>query len=90
MADHDAQVTAETLVFARTPHGVVKVLAGERVPDDVLPGEIQRLQTAGAVTEAEAEADPRVDQGDATDSADDPVAVPQPPRTRRDRKAPGA
>lgn len=88
MADHDAQVTAATLVFARTPHGVVKILAGERVPDDVLPGEIQRLQTAGAVTEAQA--DPKVDQDDATDSADDPVAVPQPPRTRRDRKAPEA
>ena len=87
MAEHDAQVTAETLVFARTPHGVVKVLAGERVPDDVFPGELQRLTRAGSVimTEAEVETDP----GHVPDDAVQPAPTPQ-PRTRRTRKAPGA
>ena len=49
MAEHDAT----TLTFVRTPAGVVKVPAGQRVPCDALPGELNRLTRAGAVREVE-------------------------------------
>lgn len=45
MAEH----TARTLVYARTPGGVVSVSAGQGVPEDVLPGELDRLLAVGAV-----------------------------------------
>lgn len=45
---------ATTLVHARTPEGVVTVSAGERVPSDTLPAELERLVRFGAVREMEA------------------------------------
>jgi len=35
--------TVTTLTYVRTPSGVVQVLPGDRVPDDAIPGELDRL-----------------------------------------------
>lgn len=87
MAEHDAT----TLTFVRTPGGVVKVPAGQRVPEDVLPGELHRLLRAGALREVEAPEptptpapDPAADDEtpDLVTTADEPK-----PRSRRTRKS---
>lgn len=87
MVEHDAT----TLTFVRTPGGVVKVPAGQRVPEDVLPGELHRLLRAGAVREVEApEPTPTPDPDPATDETPDPaeVTADEPkPRSRRTRKS---
>lgn len=78
MAKHDAT----TLTFVRTPAGVVKVLAGQRVPHDVLPGELDRLLRSGSVIEAadvQAQAGPAPEGGEPTDTA--PAGKPR--RTRK-------
>lgn len=86
MAEHDAT----TLTFVRTPGGVVKVPAGQRVPEDVLPGELDRLVRAGAVREVEAPEsmpthapDPAADESrpEPEKTADEPK--PRPRRTRK-------
>lgn len=77
MAGHDAT----TLTFVRTPAGVVKVPAGQRVPHDVLPGELDRLLRSGSVIEAadvQAQADPAPEGGEPTDTAQ-----AKPRRTRK-------
>lgn len=85
MAEHDAT----TLTFVRTPGGVVKVPAGQRVPHDALPGELHRLLRAGAVREVKADEpppppDPDPAAGDSTDPTGDDGAKP---RGRRNRKS---
>lgn len=65
MAEHDAT----TLTFVRTPAGVVKVPAGQRVPHDALPGELHRLLRTGSVIEAadvQADTDPAQVGGETT------------------------
>lgn len=74
MAEHDAT----TLTFVRTQAGVVKVPAGQRVPHDALPGEIDRLLAAGTVTEV---AEPAASTDEAPADDDTPAATPR--RTRR-------
>jgi hypothetical protein len=76
MADHDTT----TLVFVRTDSGVVKVPAGQRVPHDVLPGELDRLLAAGSVTEV---AEPVADTAEHTD---EPVETEAPAKRPRPRK----
>lgn len=88
MAEHDAT----TLTFVRTPGGVVKVPAGQRVPEDVLPGELHRLLRAGAVREVEAPEPTPTAAPDpaAADETPDPaeVTADEPkPRSRRTRKS---
>ena len=78
MAEHDAT----TLTFVRTPGGVVKVPAGQRVPHDVLPGEVDRLLRTGSVIEA---ADVQADTEPAPESGE-PVRTAAPAKPRRTRK----
>lgn len=85
MAEHDAT----TLTFVRTPAGVVKVPAGQRVPCDALPGELNRLTRAGAVREVEADEAPPPPApdpaaGDLVEPIGDDGAKP---RGRRPRKS---
>lgn len=93
MAEHDAT----TLAFVRTPAGVVKVPAGQRVPHDALPGELDRLARAGAVREVEADEPPPPPApdpagGDLVEPVGDDAAEPTgddaaKPRGRRTRKS---
>lgn len=81
MAEHDAT----TLTFVRTPAGVVKVPAGQRVPHDVLPGELDRLLRTGSVTEAadvQAQAGPAPEDGEHT-GGDRPAPAGKPRRPRK-------
>lgn len=88
MAEHDAT----TLTFVRTPAGVVKVPAGQRVPHDALPGELDRLTRAGAVREVEADEPPPPPPpppapdpagGDSAEATGDDEAKPRGRRTRK-------
>ena len=76
MASHDTT----TLVFVRTDSGVVKVPAGQRVPYDVLPGELDRLLAAGSVTEV---AEPVADTADAADQSAETQAPAKRSRPRK-------
>lgn len=76
MASHDTT----TLVFVRTGSGVVKVPAGQRVPHDVLPGELDRLLAAGSVTEV---AEPVADTAEPTP---EPAETEAPAKRSRSRK----
>lgn len=83
MAEHDAT----TLTFVRTPAGVVKVPAGQPVPHDVLPGELDRLLRSGSVIEAadvQAHAGPAPEDGEAMDdTAARTAPAAKPRRTRK-------
>ena len=81
MAEHDAT----TLTFVRTPAGVVKVPAGQRVPHDVLPGELHRLLRSGSVIEAadvQAGAGPGP-EGGVHNGGERPTPSAKPRRTRK-------
>ncbi|XBB66860.1 hypothetical protein ABFU82_22550 [Nocardioides sp. WV_118_6] len=51
------QHATTTLCYVRTTDGVVKVGAGERVPQDALPEPLQRLLEAGAIEAVQPPAD---------------------------------
>lgn len=51
--------TATTLAYVRTGSGVVTLVAGEDVPEDVLPSEVDRLLRHGSIVPA-VEAEPIV------------------------------
>lgn len=68
-----------TPVYVHTPAGVVKVEAGERVPQDALPSAIDRLVRFGAVV-----ASP--DPADEVEGVHDPEPAAKSTRRSRARK----
>lgn len=52
------QHTTTTLCYVRTTDGVVKVGAGERVPQDALPDALDRLLAAGAIAQSPERVEP--------------------------------
>lgn len=75
--------TTTTPAYVRTAAGVVKVAAGECVPCDALPSEVERLLNAGVIVEAAPEAPSPAADASNDPSAGETVADPKPKRPRR-------
>lgn len=74
--------TAVVPAFVRTAAGVVQVEAGEGVPDDVLPAEVERLVAAGVISETTVEVDEKpIEEVEVVEKP-----APTPPRGRKAAK----
>lgn len=73
--------TAVVPAFVRTAAGVVQVEAGEGVPDDVLPAEVERLAAAGVISETVEVDEKPIEEVEVVEKP-----APTPPRGRKAAK----